>query len=244
MTTQDTIEQTEETVEAPASPEPVEEPTEAPPVKVEDTPEFQLALEQKAIRLAQSMKDKETTPLRQEMDRTTEENKRLREVLGVRETAELEEWGDEPKTRTLHDAERALRASRAAFEADRKQYNAGLSDNQTSMDETNAWRLAIDTVLSANPEFEAKFEALQKEFLECKDSDKAIGLLKQMRAVDFKVGEPANGPPAPRPAPTKPPSSTPGGTAGGKLTLEKIQKMSPAEQFDRSKEIAEFFATR
>lgn len=226
---QETQPEPSEQVEAP---EPVVEEQvepEKPKVKMEDTPQFQLAVEREAIKRGQSMKDREIAPIKERADSIDSENRQLKDFLNIRNTAEAEAWGDEPPVRTLHDAERTLRASRAQLDEDKRKYNDGLEENNKTIEGNDAWRHAIETVFSANPEFGTKFEALQQEFLECKDSEKAIGLLKQMRTGDFKVGEPSDiQAKETKPAPTKPDSSIPGGP-GPRKALEIVTAYSEGD---------------
>lgn len=217
ITSEDTAQEVEETTEKTTEPTTVEEkPKEVP---LTETPEFQLAVEQAATKQAQSMKDKELTPIYEENTSLKAVNASLKDALGVLEIAEIEAWGDETPTKELHKERRALteRAQTMATLA------AGLDREAEALEkdkaEVNAWQVAIKAALPEGTETFSKLQSFVEELKVC-GTDKERELLSQVRAKDFvSTG---------REKPERPDSSRPSGTGGGgRMTRKQVAEFDP-----------------
>jgi len=199
------------------------EKDETPEVKMEDTPQFQLAVARGIDKRIQSEVDKRMTPVYEERDNAKRDVSKLKSALNIVETAEIEEWGDTPPIRDLQKERRRI------FQA-RQEADDIVSDCKKRQDKLDirengirAWELGIKYAL-ADSTIHSQVEAFVDDLSVFKE-DEGMEKYAQARAKEFQNLEPKNK----KPTPSRPDSSQVGTSTSRSFTREQIRKMSPAD---------------
>lgn len=199
---------------------PPDEASEAPEpeVKIEDRPEFQLAVAKATDENIQSAVDKRITPIYEERDSARGEVDRLKSALNIVETAELEAWGDDPPAREFQKERRRvtqLRQDAEKLAGDQRKWEDTLNERENGI---RAWELAIKYAL-ADPTVHSQVQAFVDDLVVFKD-DAGMEKYAQARAKEFQTPESVN-------TPRRPDSSRPG--AGGDSDESFMKKFASGQ---------------
>lgn len=220
-----------EPIEASQDADPTSEPTKEVPFT--ETPEYQLSLERAATSRAQQIANKNMGPLQSERDKLRSENSRLKEALGIKQTAEIDTWGDEPPVRELHKERLTLSERRADIETREKDTDAKQEELNKQESELDAWRVAIKTALPDGSELHSRLIDFVKELVSC-TTDRERELLSQIRAKDFAAQGSGETPTAPR----RPDVGRSAGSGSRRFTPSQIAGMS-SEEYAANKDAIE-----